>query len=632
MPAIMCHGGGEGIPAMRIPSDYLLHRFGCAVLLLDRTGRVTFANEAARRMLHLQDPTPLRADSLTWSSPGRRGEDPFGRLLRGETLSAEEFTLEFSDGTRTTVLLNGTPLTNSRGSMEGAVVDFQDVTKKNEAARRLLEAKEKAEASEIRLKALVGSIDEIVFEFDGEGTYLNVWTANETLLRKPREELVGHKVTEVLGDAVGGSFLETLRRVRDTGRPETLEYPMDVLGGKRWFLARIAPIPPTGEGPLTLSFLARDITERKRVEKELRASERRFHQILENVHLAALILDTRGGVLYCNDFLARLTGCDRDEIQGKNWFELFSPPEERKEAKARWREAVCNTSAGFHPQQIVTCSGNKRLIGWNTIVVRNLEGEAVSCASIGEDITERRRAEEVLRRSDRMKSEFISTAAHELRTPLTSILGYAELLLREKEFGGFAPAEQREFLSEIRSKAEHLNDIVSRLLDLSRFEEDVPIQLEFSPCRLEEVLEEAVARYREHFPEHRFELTFAEACPRDVQIDRRRLVDVVENLLSNAAKYSRPGGCIRVRGSRKNGGYLVEVADEGIGMTPEEVERVFDKFFRADASHTAVSGLGLGMSLARNIVEAHGGRIRVQSEPGRGTWVSFSLPARKQPL
>jgi signal transduction histidine kinase len=126
---------------------------------------------------------------------------------------------------------------------------------------------------------------------------------------------------------------------------------------------------------------------------------------------------------------------------------------------------------------------------------------------------------------------------------------------------------------------------------------------------------------------HQFSFEFSEA-PVHLCLDAGKIGQVLENLLSNAVKFSPTGGTIRVRGHRTAGEFEVTVEDEGIGMRPEQVARIFDKFYRADASDTAVGGLGLGMSIVRNIVAAHGGHIWVESEPGRGTRVHFSLPGK----
>lgn len=609
---------------------FLVHVFGCGVLLFDAQGRITFANESARRILGLGgEPCvdPAWRILTAEGQPLPSAQHPFTRLLQGEKIDGEEFRFELADGSRRILALNGSALTGSRGELEGGVLDFNDITEKNRAQELILQAKEKLELSEARLRALIGSIDEIVFEFDAEGVYLNIWTANEELLLRPRQELLGRPVDVVIGEPLGGEFRTRLQRVLRTGIPETFEYPLEVLGGRRCFLARLAPIPPTGEAPPTLAFLARDITERKRMEEELRASESRFHQSLKKIQLAALILDRSGRVLFCNDFLLRLAGWPRQEVEGHDWFEVTQPADNRQQARESWIAAVCaGDLTGYHEEELVDRDGGRRLIGWNTILVRDRPGKITSCASIGEDITERRRAEEILRRSDQMKNEFISIAAHELRTPLTSILGYAELLLQPEQFGAFTPAQRREFLLEIYDKGAVLAEIVNELLDLTRIESGQPIPLELSPCSLDEILQKEVHNYQLHYAGHRFALTLAESCPVDILIDRHKMEQVMENLLSNAVKYSPSGSLIQVTGRRQGDDYLVEVTDEGIGMHAEQVARMFDKFYRADSSDTAASGLGLGMSIVRGIIEAHGGEIWVNSNPGRGTKVSFRLP------
>jgi len=241
------------------------------------------------------------------------------------------------------------------------------------------------------------------------------------------------------------------------------------------------------------------------------------------------------------------------------------------------------------------------------------------------EIVQRRQVEAVLRQTDRMKNEFISTAAHELRTPLTSVVGYAELLLHPETVGGLAETQRREFLQEIYEKAGALAKIVDDLLDISRIEAGHAVPLQKEPCDLGELVRREVAHLQLQAPGHRIELLLpAGGAP--VVVDRHKLVQVLENLVGNAVKFSPAGGVIRVSVDAAAGSCQVAVADEGIGMTPEQVARVFDKFYRADASNTATGGLGLGMSIVRQIVETHGGRIWVESEPGKGTTVRFSVP------
>ncbi|ALC15802.1 sensor histidine kinase, PAS domain-containing [Desulfuromonas soudanensis] len=226
------------------------------------------------------------------------------------------------------------------------------------------------------------------------------------------------------------------------------------------------------------------------------------------------------------------------------------------------------------------------------------------------------------RELSRMKSEFIATAAHELRTPLTSVYGYTEMLLTTPELG---VSEQREFLGIIFEKAEVLNRIIDDLLDLSRVESGRMIHLEKVPFDLGESLHLFIGQYRQEYPGRRFELELAPET-RPVIADRGKVGQVLENLLSNAVKYSREGGTIRVSAAWGDDGCRVTVADDGIGMTSHQAARAFEKFYRANPSASAVGGLGLGLSIVRHIVDAHGGRVWLESQAQRGTRVSFLLP------
>jgi signal transduction histidine kinase len=225
------------------------------------------------------------------------------------------------------------------------------------------------------------------------------------------------------------------------------------------------------------------------------------------------------------------------------------------------------------------------------------------------------------RELDRMKSEFISTAAHELRTPLTVVKGFSEILLNQTG----VDETQQEYLEIILNKSELLENIIGDMLDLSRVESGQVIHVEMERCDIISVIERSALDYQRACGSHRFEASFP-ANPVEVLADRVKITQVMENLLSNAVKFSKNGNLIRVTCVLDEEELRIVVSDEGIGMTSEQVERVFDKFYRVDSSNTAKPGLGLGMSIVKNIVEAHGGRIWVESALGKGTMVTFTLP------
>ena len=221
-----------------------------------------------------------------------------------------------------------------------------------------------------------------------------------------------------------------------------------------------------------------------------------------------------------------------------------------------------------------------------------------------------------------MKSDFVTTAAHELRTPLTSIRGFSELLLTKTNL---EPEKKTRFLTHINQEATHLASIIGDLLDISRIESGQGISFRESFFDIAEIIRKSILSFQESSGRHGFEAILPQA-PVPAWVDKEKLGQVLENLFSNAVKYSPDGGVIQVALETQNGYYHVSVADQGIGMTPEQVARIFEKFYRANASNATVDGTGLGMTIVKHLVEAHNGRIWVESEIGKGTTVKFTIP------
>jgi two-component system phosphate regulon sensor histidine kinase PhoR len=247
-------------------------------------------------------------------------------------------------------------------------------------------------------------------------------------------------------------------------------------------------------------------------------------------------------------------------------------------------------------------------------VIRSAEDTFKGCIMLLHDVTEQR----VL---DRMKDEFISTAAHELRTPLATIIGYADLLLMQDHC---RPEEQTEYLGQILKKAERLGEIVSDLLDISRIESGVGAQLDQKPGRLDKLCDEVVKSFQLQSSEHSFVTDFP-SSEVTLNFDRYAMMQILENLLSNAVKYSPEGGEVRITLQLKESECLLSVSDQGIGMSSDQIMRVFDKFYRVDATNTAIAGTGLGLTIVKHLVEALSGEINITSTPGHGSTVAITL-------
>jgi signal transduction histidine kinase len=240
-------------------------------------------------------------------------------------------------------------------------------------------------------------------------------------------------------------------------------------------------------------------------------------------------------------------------------------------------------------------------------------------------LNQERQAAQALDEANRLKSELISTLAHEMRTPLTSIKGYSTALLMEE--ATFSPETQWEFLQIIDEECDVLQDLIHDLLESSIIDAGL-LRLEPQPVRLPHLTQSVTDDIANHTQKHRFLVDFPSRFP-IVDADPQRITQVLRNLLDNAVKYSPQGGLVVVRGEVCEDEVVVSVADQGVGIAPEHLNRLFEKFFRVESGlGRHVVGSGLGLPIAQTIVESHGGRIWAESQVGQGTTLYFTLPLR----
>lgn len=230
---------------------------------------------------------------------------------------------------------------------------------------------------------------------------------------------------------------------------------------------------------------------------------------------------------------------------------------------------------------------------------------------------------------DKMKTEFISTVSHELRTPLTSIKGYVDLILDGE--AGEINEIQSEFLEIVKQNNDRLVELINDLLDVSRMESG-RVKMEKEPLWLPEVIREAVVSIENLAKNKDMSITLdiPEGLPL-VLADRQRLLRILVNLLSNAIKYTQPKGKLFVSVKPQDGFLATSVRDTGIGIPSEHLDRLFVKFYRVDSSLTSeIGGTGLGLAIVKSIVDLHGGQVWAESEVGKGSTFTFTLPLDKR--
>ncbi len=368
--------------------------------------------------------------------------------------------------------------------------------------------------------------------------------------------------------------------------------------------------------------LSVQIEERCRIERELQVSESKLRTLVENAEDLIWTANTDFGYTYVSPSIASVLGYTAEEMMSKNLLDTLAP-ESREKIKRVLKQELNGERNGPHPVHASQTLETEqyRKIGspvWMEVTLtalRGAHGQVSEIMGISRDISERKR-------SDQVKTQFLSAAAHELRSPLTSIQGYSELLLIR---GDLPEEDRKECLAHINRQAKNLARLVDYLLDVTSMETEAGSPLHRTLCRIDNIIRETVDEVRAEAPDHPIEISLPHE-PVILTADERRLRAALANLLGNAVKFSPARGLIQVTCEAVNDAWQVSVEDRGIGIEPEQVDKVFDKFYRGDTSDTGLPGAGIGMTLVKYVVEAHGGRLWVESQPNRGTTVRFTLP------
>jgi len=460
---------------------------------------------------------------------------------------------------------------------------------------------------------------------DREFRFVRINEALAAINGKPAADHLGRTVEDIIPEL--WPKLEPLyRRVLAGGEPvDNLELSGETAaapGQRRHWLVSYYPVR-IGPEIAGIGVLVSEMTERKRAEEALRESEQRFARFMQHLPGLAWIKDRHGRYVYVNDAAEKAFARPRAQLYGRSDDQVF-PPETARRFQENDRRALAS-EAGV---QVIEDLEQKDGILHRSVVSKfpivGADGETMLIGGMAIDITERLQMEEALKEADRRKDEFLAMLAHELRNPLAPIRNAVQIL---RLVGPAAPSIQQA-RDLIERQVIHLVRLVDDLLDVSRITRG-KITLQKEAVDLAAVIASAVESSRPLIDARRHDLKLS--LPAEmlrVQGDPTRLSQVLMNLLNNAAKYTPEGGHLALSAKAEDGQAVIRVTDDGVGIAPELLPRVFDLFIQAERSlDRSQGGLGIGLTLVRSLVQMHGGTVEAHSAGlGKGSEFVVRLP------
>ncbi|WP_436924160.1 PAS domain S-box protein [Halosimplex amylolyticum] len=572
----------------------ILGRISDAFYALDDEWRLTHLNERAADIM--QRPRDELLGQVIWDVvPDQSGiyREHFERAMA----SQEPATFEvYAEGHDAWLEFNVYP------SESGLSIYFRDVTERKQRERELA-----------KYETIVETVEDGIYVKDEDGRFTMVNEAYAELTGYDREELVGANASLVVDEATIQEAKKRKKALSDDDTDPTMEAMIERADGDRVPTEGTFATIETGDGETEQVGVVRDISDRKEYERKIEESERRYRTLAENFPngIVALFDEDLRYVAAGGELVGEL-GIEREDVVGETIHDRY-PDDLLAEVEPYFEAALDGEANSFE------VTAYDRHLRAHTLPIKSTGGDRRGMLVV-QDITERKEYERQLEASNERLQQFAYAASHDLQEPLRMVSSYLQLV--EDRYGDELDADGREFIDFAVDGAERMRAMIEGLLEYSRVETRGD---PFEPVDLDAVLADVREDLQLQIRESDAEIS-VESLP-VVHGDADQLRQVFQNLLDNAIEYSgdEPPR-IEIDAERDGDQWVLSVSDEGIGVDPEDEDRIFEVFQRLH-SHEDHSGTGIGLALCRRIVDRHGGEIWVESDTGAGATFLFTLPA-----
>ncbi len=536
--------------------------------------------------------------------------------IRDKKIFQLEHQVLRADGTLGWTFSRAVPIMDAGGEIIEWFGAANDISARHQMEDELREARDAAEKQKRLYETITSNTPDLIYVFDLNYRFTYANDALLTMWGKTWDTAIGKGLLEngyepwhaKMHEREIDRVVATKQRIRGE-----VSFPHATLG-RRIYDYIFSPVINAGGQVEAIAGTTRDITEIRNADKVLIESEARFRTMAEGTNIAIAVGDEEGNTIYFNHAWSKITGRWQDELLAQGWYDLLHPEDAERHLKI-YRDAL-EAKAPFHSDfRVLTAEGKYRWLLLDGAVRWNSDSSFAGYISSAIDITE-------MKEDEQRKNSFISMVSHELKTPLTS--SYSAVQLAKRKVASYGDPAIQSMLEKAEKQLTKMNRLINGFLNLSRLESG-KIQINREPFDLCELLNEAHEEATIYWPRYNVTLDCHDIMI--VNADREKLGQVIQNLISNAAKYSPLDTTISVKGEVVDGNAQVTVSDHGIGIAGEDVPKLFEQYFRVNNSENdRISGFGIGLYLCAEIINRHGGKIWAESEIGGGSKFHFSLP------